>query len=184
MNLTQFLLSLLVATGFIVGCVVSIRYEQEAKRRKKVELERAQREEEKQRKIALKEKQERLGQFFLASLSRAVEENTVSNMLPSGEYSSTVKGIEVSAKLEDNGAFSLFLKMREVFPNFSSQMHLITQISICAAKTGREILVSSCPYGPEQYYELQAFPEVVDKLCLYAKNFRFFYISKEDPLYS
>lgn len=187
MNITQFLLSLLIATAFIVGCVVSIRYEQEAKRRKQVELERVQREEKKQFKIVLKKEQERLGQFFLASLSRAAEANTVSNMLLSGEYSNTIKRIVASGKMEDNGAFSLFLIMGEVStnsPNPWVQAHLIAQISICLAKTGREILVTRGPYGPERYYELANFPEVVDKLCVYAEKFRFFVVDKEDTLFT
>jgi len=184
MNIDQVLITLMVIALSAVALVIFVRIQQEEKRRRQVELERDQREEKKQRRATLKNELAQWGQILFSALSRAAGKNVVSNILPSGEMSSTTQKLKVSAEMGDTGIFSIFLQM----PDFSCHVlengvhgYSVAQVHICLSQIGKEILFNSTT-EPNRFYSIAEFSHVVEELSNYVENYCFFL--EEEPVTS
>ncbi len=155
------------------------KFEWPWEKKARLKLEEAERIAEVERKKALQEIQDRIGNELFMELEIATKNNKLSNTMPDGKKSSSTEPIELVRIPDHRNGYSIFAVMKDdtaycIMPG-GHRGHTIYGISINLSRNGKEIHFFRCPYGPEDSYrDISHLEEFKRLMTAKLENYRMF----------
>ena len=179
----QWIIAVVVLVAVAIIAVFIIRGRQAKKRAAQASRAAAaqQREEEYTRRKTTG-RQQTIGGTLFNAFTAAARKNLISNMLPSGECSSTIHPIEVTRIPNNNRSYSIIVFMLDDGSMRGSAPILQFDVDLFEADPQKRLHVFHCPYGKDHYFREEEADAMMVKYAQFIEHFSLFPATMESHL--